>query len=215
MTSDVIIMGGQSPALPRGRLMFALDATASREPTWAIARDLQARMFRAAAPVGRLDMKLIYYRGEGECKKSEWVSSGEQLAQLMNKIDCDGGLTQIARVLQHAISEAEKAPVQALTFIGDAMEESLDELASLAAQLGRLNVPIFMFQEGRDPAVRSAFRLLALRSGGAYFEFNPDTSRAVELLSDQLNAVAQLAVGDTEALERIGGAALLTNQSTL
>ena len=143
MTSDVIIMGGQSPALPRGRLMFALDATASREPTWAIARDLQARMFRAAAPVGRLDMKLIYYRGEGECKKSEWVSSGEQLAQLMNKIDCDGGLTQIARVLQHAISEAEKAPVQALTFIGDAMEESLDELASLAAQLGRLNVPIF------------------------------------------------------------------------
>jgi hypothetical protein len=91
-----------------------------------------------------------------------------------------------------------------LVFIGDAMEEEIEELATMAGKLGTLKVPIFLFQEGRDSAVRSAFRLLALKSGGAYFEFNPNTSRAVELLSEQLNAVARLAVGDAKALQNIG-----------
>ena len=64
-----------------------------------------------------------------------------------------------------------------------------------------------MFQDvsqGRDATVRNAFRLLALKSGGAYFEFNPDKPRAVEQLSEQLNAVARLAVGDAKALQNIG-----------
>jgi hypothetical protein len=194
----------QGLALPRGRLMFALDATASRAPTWTIARDLQAKMFREVAPIGHLDVQLAYYRGASECRASKWVSSGEQLAHLMNRIECEGGCTQIERILTHALREAEKAAMQALVFIGDAMEEQIEELAAKAAQLGKLEVPIFLFQEGRDPAVRKAFRLLALKSGGAYFEFNPNASRAIEQLSDRLNAIARLAVGDTGALRRIG-----------
>src|SRR5262249_26943997 len=157
-------------------------ATGSRAPTWAIARDLQAKMFREAAPIGRLDVQLVYYRAD-ECRASKWVSSGDELARLMHRIDCECGLTQIGRVLTHALREAEKAAVQALVFIGDAMEEPIEALAAMAAELGALRVPIFLFQEGRDPAVRKAFRLLALKSGGAYFEFNPNTTRAVDLLS--------------------------------
>lgn len=209
---SVIHMRGQGPALPRGRLMFALDATASREPTWAIARELQAKMFREAAPIGRLNVQLVYYRGDAECRATKWMEGGEQLAQLMNRIDCEAGTTQIGRVLGHALRETEKAQVQALVFVGDAMEEQLDVLAAMAGKLGTLGCPIFMFHEGRDAAVRSAFRLLALKSGGAYFEFNPDTSRAVEQLSEQLNAVARLAVGDVEALQKIGRTAALTDQ---
>jgi hypothetical protein len=209
--TSIIRTPDQNLALPRGRLMFALDATASRAPTWAIARELQAKMFREAVPIGRLDVQLVYYRG-AECQASKWVSSGEQLAQLMNRIDCEAGYTQIGRVLGHALRETEKAAVQALVFIGDAMEEQIEELAAIASKLGTLGVPIFMFQEGRDSAVRRAFRLLVLKSGGAYFEFNPDTSRAVEQLSEQLNAVARLAVGDAEALERIAKTAALTDQ---
>jgi hypothetical protein len=210
---SVIIMGGEkNPALPRGRLMFALDATASRAPTWAIARDLQAKMFREAAPIGHLDVQLVYYRGADECRASKWVSSGEQLAQLMNRIDCQAGGTQIGRVLKHTLRENERAAVQALVFIGDAMEEQLDTLAAMAGELGKQGCPIFLFQEGRDPVVRKAFRLLALKSGGGYFEFSPDKPRAVEQLSEQLNAVARLAVGDREALERIGGTAALTDR---
>ena len=92
---SVIIMGSQSPALPRGRLMFALDATASRAPTWAIARELQAKMFREAAPIGKLNVQLVYYRGD-ECRTSKWVSSGEQLAHLMNRINCEAGILKSA-----------------------------------------------------------------------------------------------------------------------
>lgn len=206
---SVIIMGGQSPALPRGRLMFALDATASRESTWAIARDLQTKIFRDVAPVGKLDVQLVYYRGD-ECRTSKWVSSGEQLAHLMNRIDCEGGHTQIGRVLDHALRENEKAAVQALVFIGDAMEEQIDVLAGAAGKLGTQGVPIFIFQEGRDAAVRRAFRLLALKSGGTYFEFNPDKPRAIEQLSEQLNAVGRFAVGDVTALDRIAKTAALT-----
>jgi hypothetical protein len=194
-----------SPALPRGRLMFALDATASRAPTWVVARDLQAKMFRETAPIGHLDVQLVFYRAD-ECRASKWVSSGDELAHLMNRIECEGGCTQIGRVLSHALREAEKAPIQAVIFIGDAMEEQLDELAGKATQLGKLKVPIFLFQEGADPAVRKAFRPLALKSGGRYFEFNRNAARAVEQLASQLNAIARLAVGDTEALQRIGHA---------
>ena len=206
---SVIIKGaGQSPALRRGRLMFALDATASREPTWTVARQVTADMFRAAAPVGKLDVSLVYYRGDSECKASRWRQSGAELVRLMDKITCESGITQIGTVLDHALRETEKAAVGALVFIGDALEEELEPLAALAGKLGNAQCPIFAFQEGRDPTVRKAFRLLALKSGGAYFEFDPQKSRAVDQLSAQLNAVARLAVGDTAALARIGAAAL-------
>jgi hypothetical protein len=132
----------------------------------------------------------------------------------MNRIDCEGGYTQIGRVLDHALRENEKAAVQALVFIGDAMEEQIEVLAGAAGKLGTQGVPIFIFQEGRDAAVRRAFRLLALKSGGAYFEFNPDKAGAVEQLSEQLNAVGRLAVGDVEALDRITKTATLTDQRT-
>lgn len=188
---------------PRGRLIFGLDATASRASTWAVARELQAKMFRTAAPIGQLQCQLVFYRGE-ECRASKWATSGDQLAQLMNQIECVGGLTQIRRVLAHAKREAVIGMIQGLIFIGDAMEgNSIEELAPLASELGKLKAPIFAFQEGHDTATRKAFRLLALKSGGRYFEFNPNAPRAVEQLSDQLNAIARLAVGDHEALRLI------------
>lgn len=135
VSTPVIQMPNKSPALPRGRLIFALDATASRGPTWDLARDLQAKMFREAAPVGKLGVQLAYYRDADECRVSKWLTSGEQLAQLMYQIDCRAGATQIGRILRHALNENAKQPVQALTFIGDAMEEELDPLASLAGGL--------------------------------------------------------------------------------
>lgn len=207
MSNEPVIHMPQDLALPRGRLLFGLDATASRAATWAVARDLQAKMFRVAAPIGKLDVRLIYYRNE-ECRASKWVTSGEHLAQLMNSIGCEAGPTQIGRVFAHALRENEQTPVQALVFIGDAFEEELETVAAMASKCGMLGLPLFMFQDvsqGRDATARKAFRLFALKSGGAYFEFNPNTSRAVEQLSAQLNAIARLAVGDTKALQNIDG----------
>jgi hypothetical protein len=124
----VILMPDRPPALPRGRLIFALDATASREPTWETARNLQARMFREAAPIGHLDVQLVFFRGN-QCRMSEWVSSGDDLTRLMGNIKCVSGPTQIGKVLAHVRRETEQVPVQALVFIGDAMEKNLKQLA--------------------------------------------------------------------------------------
>ena len=63
----------------RGRLIFALDATMSRQPMWDIACRLQADMFREAAAIGGLDVQLVYYRGLAECRASRWVSQAERL----------------------------------------------------------------------------------------------------------------------------------------
>jgi hypothetical protein len=119
----------------------------------------------------------------------------------MQKIECVSGLTQIDRIMEHVLHEIAREPVAALVFIGDAMEEDLSKLSLLASELGARNTPMYLFQEGDDPAVRKAFQLLAQKSGGKYFEFNPAAAHAVEQLSDQLNAIARLAVGDDTAVQ--------------
>src|SRR5919108_3545682 len=156
----------------RGRLIFALDATMSRQPLWDTACRLQADMFREAAAIGGLDVQLVYYRGLSECRASRWVSQAERLGGLMERIDCRGGHTQIGRILAHARRETEKGRVQALVFVGDAMEEAIDDLCASAAELGFRGVPAFMFQEGNDPIAEQAFREIARLTHGAYCRFN-------------------------------------------
>ncbi|WP_420133141.1 VWA domain-containing protein [Rhodopseudomonas sp.] len=197
----------------RGRLLFALDATMSRQPTWDMACALQADMFREAAAIGSLDIRLVYYRGMNECRASGWISSSDELARLMGKIDCRGGHTQIGRVLADARKEAIASGVKAIVFVGDAMEESVDELCARAGELGMLKVPVFIFQEGVDPEAESAFREIARLTGGAWCRFDPG---AAAQLRELLRAAAAYAAGGREALQRLahrgGGAALLLGQ---
>lgn len=181
----------------RGRLIFALDATMSRQPTWDTACHLQADMFREAAAIGGLDVQLVYYRGLGECRASHWVSQGERLAALMERIECRGGHTQIGKVIAHARRETQTRRVQALVFVGDAMEEKLDDLCHAAGELGLLGVPAFMFQEGGDPITEHAFREIARLTRGAYCRFSPG---AASELAELLRAAAAYAAGGMRAL---------------
>jgi hypothetical protein len=181
----------------RGRLIFALDATMSRQPTWDTACRLQAEMFREAAAVGGLDVQLVYYRGFDECRASPWVSDGERLARLMGGIGCRGGHTQIGKVLAHARRETDKAKVQALVFVGDAMEEVIDDLSATAGELGLKGVSAFMFQEGADRVAERAFREIARLTRGAYFRFDVG---AAHQLAELLRAAAVYAAGGMRAL---------------
>src|SRR6187401_1889726 len=190
-----------------GRLMFALDATMSRQPTWDMACALQADMFREAVGIGSLDIRLVYYRGFNECRATGWISDSVQLARLMGKIDCQGGNTQIGKVLSEARREAVASGVRAVVFVGDAMEESVDDLCAKAGELGLLKVPVFMFQEGHDVAAEQAFREIARLTGGAWCRFDPG---AAAQLRELLRAAAAYAAGGREALLRLskaGGAA--------
>ena len=198
----------------RGRLVFALDATMSRQPTWDRACRMQAEMFRETASIGGLSVQLVYFRGLGECRASKWVDAPERLGDLMTKIHCRGGTTQIEKVLRHTRQEAGKAPLQALVYVGDCMEENVDVLCGLAGELGLMKVPAFMFQEGREPTAASAFREIAKLSGGAYCPFDQNSS---EQLRELLNAVAVYAAGGRKALADYGktsggGARLLLEQ---
>jgi len=181
----------------RGRLVFALDATMSRQPTWDQACVLQAEMFREAAAAGGLDIQLVYYRGLAECRASPWVAEPQRLGELMTRIDCRGGHTQIAKVLAHARRENDNAKIGALVFVGDAMEEALDDLCGRAGELGLRNVPAFMFQEGYDPICEQAFREIARLTRGAYCRFAPG---AAHELGELLRAAAAYAAGGMKAL---------------
>ena len=188
-----------------GRLVFALDATMSRQPTWDAACRLQGEMFREVgrAGAGMLAVQLVYFRSMSECRASAWVSDTDALADLMSGIQCRGGLTQIGKVLTHVRREGAKTGegegrINALVFVGDAMEEEIDTLAHRAGELGLLGVPAFMFQEGRDPKAERAFREIARLTRGAYMRF--DQGAAAEL-GRLLRAVARFATGGRRALE--------------
>jgi hypothetical protein len=181
----------------RGRLIFALDATMSRQPMWDTACRLQADMFHEAAAIGGLDVQLVYYRGLSECRASRWVSQADRLATLMERIDCRGGHTQIGKIITHAKRETQTIKVQALVFVGDAMEEKLDDLCHAAGELGLLGVPAFMFQEGDDPITEQAFREIARLTRGAYCRFDPG---AAHELAELLRAAAAYAAGGMRAL---------------
>jgi hypothetical protein len=198
------------PAAGRGRLVFAMDATASREPTWDRACHIQGQMFEATAALGGLEIQLVFYRGFGECKASRWLSSAAELHRAMRSVFCIGGQTQIERVLDHAIKAARKGRVNALVFVGDAIEENPDALCHRAGELGLLGIPVFVFHEGGNVAAGRIFREIARLSKGVYCPFD---AASAQQLRDLLSAVAVYAAGGRRALEdygkRQGGAALL------
>jgi hypothetical protein len=195
----------------RARVIFALDATASRESTWDMAAQKQAAMFEEAAKIGGLDVQLVYYRGIDEVRHSSWFSDAHELVDRMNKIRCMAGATKIARILRHIRTEHEREKISAAIFVGDACEEMRGALYEAAAGLG---VPMFMFQEGDglagyldqfggivfdDPPqkVEHVFREIARLTNGAYARFDAGAARQ---LGELLRAVAAFAVGGIAAL---------------
>jgi len=203
------------PAAGRGgRLIFAMDATASREPTWDQAMAIQAAMFKETLSLGGLAVQLCHFGGFLEFAASPWIKGSQELLGQMTRVHCVAGLTQIARVLEHALEEVKAGRVDALVFIGDAMEEDPARLRDLAGQLGLLGLPVFVFQEGRDPAVERTFKAIASLSGGAWCPFD---AQSPGVLRDLLSAVAVFAAGGRRALEdfgrRRGGAVLRLTQA--
>jgi hypothetical protein len=193
-------------AAGRGRLIITLDATMSRQPTWEIAIELQAEMFAEAAKVGGLQVQLAFFRGN-ECRASDWTANAQALADKMRKISCVAGETQIARVLAHIRNEHRRKPISAAIFIGDAVEEEPEALYDAAAGLP----PVFLFQEGSDPAVEVVFRRLKDLTKGAYAKFDCGAARE---LAELLRAVAAFAAGGIRALTdlRTEGARRLLTQ---
>ncbi len=182
----------------RGRLLFAMDATASRRPTWDTACQIQGEMFEATKSLGGLEVQLAYYRGYGEFHAEPWTADTGPLLSQMTGVSCLAGETQIGKVLRHAVSETRRQRVNAVVFIGDCCEEDVDRLGKLAGELGLLGVPVFLFHEGADPVAAFVFRQIAKLSGGACCAFD---RASAQILKDLLSAVAVYAAGGAPALE--------------
>lgn len=181
----------------QGRIVFAMDATASRQPSWDRAVTLQAEMFEAVAGIGTLDIQLVFFRGLSECKASGWVRDAGALAAYMSKVSCQAGHTQIERVLRHVDNEAADKKIDALIYVGDCIEENPDDLAPIAGSMALKGVKAFMFQEGHDPDASFAFGEVARITGGAFMKFDASSAKR---LRDLLGAVASYAVGGETAL---------------
>ncbi len=203
-----------SGSASKGRLLFAMDATASRQPSWDTAAQIQGEMFSAADDLGGLSVQLAFFRGFGEFKISQWTANSKEMARLVSSVSCLAGETQILKVLKHALNETRKSRVDAVVYVGDCMEEDVDALGHVAGELGLSGLPVFIFQEGRDPIASFAFQQLAKLSGGACVQFDHGSAETLRAL---LSAIAVYASGGRKALSSLarneGGAALqITNQ---
>jgi hypothetical protein len=197
-------MPAVKPAGEPARLVFGMDATASRQPMWDRACQVQGEMFLATRDIGGLAVSLAYYRGFQEFAATPFLTDAMELARRMARVSCLGGQTQILRLLRHTLAETKARRVAALVFVGDAMEEDVDALCHAAGELGLRGTPAFMFHEGQDPIAANAFRQIAKLSGGAYVPFD---THSPDALRDLLRAVAVFAAGGRAALARLPGAA--------
>lgn len=186
------------------RILFALDATASREPTWDLAMSLHAELFRAVADEGgsgtRVAVQLVYYRGYNEFHASPWSTSPASLLRHMTGVACRGGMSQIGQVLGHTLAESKSAPVKAAVFVGDACEEPHGVLAAAAGRLAIFKVPVFVFQEGDDPHAGRIFRSIARITGGAHAPFR---SGSADQLRALFGAVARYAANGRDGIREI------------
>lgn len=179
-----------------------MDATASREPTWARAQALHQSLFDAAVDGSSLAVQVCYYRGFSDFQASAWLTDSFALRAYMQGVSCEGGPTQITRLLRHYLEAGTPAtPVRAMVFIGDAMEESAATLKELAGQCRLKNQPLFLFQEGTNPQVATTFEQLARLSGGAYAAFD---SNSADHLRELLQAVVRYTSGGRKALTSSG-----------
>ncbi len=105
--------------------------------------------------------------------------------------------------MKHVRKEAKTGKVDAVVYVGDCMEENIDELCQLAGEIGLLGVRMFMFQEGNDTIAQNAFKEIARLTGGAYSRFD---SSSADICAELLSAVAVYAAGGRAALEDFSGA---------
>ncbi len=188
----------------QGRLLFVMDATASRQPSWDRACHLMAGMFDATREIGGLAVQLAYFRGHMEFAATPFLSDSRELTRRMSGVQCLGGQTQVLRALTHALAETRRARVHAAVLVGDALEEGVDPVCHAAGQLGLHGTPVFAFHEGAEPASAEAFRQIAKVSGGAFAPFD---SASAETLRDLLRAVAVFAAGGRAKLAALPGPA--------
>jgi hypothetical protein len=181
----------------RPRLVFGFDATASREPAWATARQVTDALVRALP--GELDVALAVHGGSRLHTFTDFTADANTLRDRAAGISCIAGHTRLLPILSRSLA----APgVRVVTYIGDVFEESPGQGRRLADDMGRRGIKLIVLHDVADwNARRDAefFLDLARRTGGCVLPFDAD---APHRLRDLLAAVAVYAVGGEALLEK-------------
>jgi hypothetical protein len=186
-------------ASPRARLVFGFDATASREPAWATARQVTDALVRALP--GALDVALAVHGGSRLHTFTEFTANPNTLRDRAAGITCIAGHTRLLPILSRSLSSAG---VRVITYIGDVYEESPTRGRKLADELGRRGIKLIVLHDTVDWTARrdaEQFLDLARRTGGCVLPFD---ASAPERLRELLAAIAVFAVGGVELLRDKG-----------
>jgi hypothetical protein len=198
----------EGPSSLRPRLVFGFDATASREPAWAVARQVTDAVVRALP--GALDVALAVHGGSRLHTFTEFTANPATLRDRAAAIQCRAGATRMLPILSRALGMPN---VRVVTYIGDVFEESPGRGRKLADEMGRRGIRLFVLHDVADWTARRDAELfldLARRTGGCVLPFD---ANAPDRLRELLAAVAVYAVGGEKLLEQkratLPGAALL------
>ncbi len=198
LLARVMVRYQERAAIARGtRIGFLIDATASRENTWAQAQMIQANMFRSASGLKSLKLRLVYFGGN-QLTKLEWSDNARLIAARMTKVRCDAGLTQITKGLEAFIDEKPEYRAGAIILIGDSFEEDVIKAERIAAILRNKNIKVFSFIEGEDQTAHCVFKNLAIVTGGKFAKFGNELP-----LGDLCEGVALLTSGGKKALAQL------------
>ena len=108
------------PSGTNRRLIFGVDATASREAAWDTARDVTDALLQALP--GRLDVALAVHGGGRVHTFSEFASDAYTLRERAAGVVCEAGPTRLLPILKSGLSRSNVALV---IYIGDAFEEDV------------------------------------------------------------------------------------------
>jgi hypothetical protein len=179
----------------RPRLVFAVDATASREPAWAAARQVTDALVKALP--GALDVALAVHGGSRVHTFTAFTNDANTLRDRAAGVACEAGLTRLLPILSASL---KRPAVQVVVYIGDVFEESMVQGRRLADAMGAQDTKLIVLHDTADPAARrdaEVFWDLAKRTGGCVLPFDASASGR---LRDLLSAVAVYAVGGEQLL---------------
>jgi hypothetical protein len=195
----------------RPRLIFAVDATASREPAWTAARQVTDVLVKALP--GALDVALAVHGGSRVHTFTAFTSDARTLRDRAAGVSCVAGMTRLLPILSTSLKHPA---VRVVIYIGDLFEENLIRGRQVADAMGAQGTRLIVLHDTADPAARrdaEVFWDLAKRTGGCVLPFDGAASGR---LRDILSAVAVYAVGGEKLLrarrhELPGAVALLEN----
>jgi hypothetical protein len=182
-----------TPACPR--LVFAVDATASREPAWAAAKQVTDALVKALP--GELDVALAVHGGSRVHTFTAFTDDANTLRDRAAGVTCQAGLTRLLPILATVV---KRPAVRVVVYIGDVFEESMHQGRRLADAMGTHGTKLIVLHDTSDPAARrdaEVFWDLVKRTGGCVLPFD---ASAPDLLRELLSAVAVYAVGGEKLL---------------